>query len=89
MHDPDLGIAIEGYRAAHTEHLLATLDCPDASRTGKSWLERLGWTFNQTGPTGLYGLGNGLSLSIEDLSLGPPPSATLSRSREAGADQNP
>jgi hypothetical protein len=42
MHDPNLDVAIEGYRAAHAEHLLARLDRPNASRTGKSWLERLG-----------------------------------------------
>jgi hypothetical protein len=43
MHNPDFGVAIEGARAAHAEHLLATLEPPNASRTAKSWLGQLGW----------------------------------------------
>jgi hypothetical protein len=71
MHNPDFGIAVEGARAAYAEHLLATLEPPNASRTAKGWLGQLGWAFsNQRSPTGLYGLANGSRFSVRNLSFG-------------------
>src|SRR5208282_5175395 len=42
VHDPHLGVAIEGAGTAETEHLLASFRLPGGSRTAKGWPRRLG-----------------------------------------------
>ena len=70
MHDPDLGVTVEGSRAAETEHLLAPLRLHEGPRTAKGWPLRLsGALSGQGGSTGLYGLGNGSGFIVGDLSF--------------------
>ena len=71
MHDPDLGVAVEGAGATEAEHLLPALARSRASRKPEDAFRRFwGRMTRESGSAGLHGLAEGLDVGVGQMSLG-------------------
>jgi len=71
MHNPHFGVAIEGVRPAHAEHLLAARMQSKAFRKAHGAFRLgLGPFSSEDALTSLYGLADGLCVGIDDLAFG-------------------
>jgi hypothetical protein len=69
MHDPDLGVAVEGARAAEAEHLLPLGGSTEGAGGPRSDLSLTHRLASQDGPAALYRRADGLRIGVGDLGL--------------------